>query len=132
MKAGSSGKFVIAIATVALVGAPALAHHSFAMFDNSKIVTLNGTVSAFKWTNPHIWINIVAPRPSGGGQVEWIIEGPSVNGLARIGWSRSTIRPGDRIAININPLKNGTPGGSLVSLTVNGRVMRAHNRSAGD
>jgi hypothetical protein len=96
------------------------AHHSFAMFDNKKEVTLNGTVKAFQWTNPHIWVQVMAPDSS-GKLVEWSIEGGSINGLARNGWSRNSLKPGDKVVIVTHPLKDGRPGGALVSATVDGK-----------
>jgi hypothetical protein len=100
--------------------APALAHHSFAMFDNSKNVTLEGTVKEFQWTNPHSWVQLMVADPATGKEVEWSIEGGSPNGLARQGWKRTSLKPGDKASIVIHPLKDGTAGGSLVSVSVNG------------
>jgi hypothetical protein len=111
-----------------LAGAPglALAHHSFAMFDANKEVTLTGTVKEFQWENPHTWIQLYVPNDQ-GKQVEWSIEGQSPNGLARKGWKRTTFKPGDKIVVKIRPLKDGKPGGSLMSATAaDGRVWAAH------
>ena len=106
-------------AAVALAGAPAFAHHSFAMFDNTKNVTLEGTVKEFQWTNPHSWIQIVA-KDASGKDVEYSIEGGSPNGLARSGWKRTSLKPGDKAVLVMHPLKDGTAGGSLVTVSVNG------------
>jgi hypothetical protein len=104
---------------VAVVAQPASAHHSFAMFDNQKNVTLEGTVREFQWTNPHSWIQVVV-KDGSGKNVEWSIEGGSPNGLMRNGWTRTSIKAGDKAAVVIHPLKDGTSGGSLVSISVNG------------
>jgi hypothetical protein len=93
--------------------APTQAHHSFAMFDRSKTITLSGTVRSFSWTNPHtfVWIFVANDQ---GGQDLWAIEfssGPVV--LARSGWSRETLKPGDKITIEVNPLRDGRTGGML-------------------
>jgi hypothetical protein len=100
------------------VAGGALAHHSFAMFDNQKEVQIQGTVKEFQWTNPHIWIQIMVNE--GGKDVEYSIEGASPNGLSRKGWKRTSIKAGDKVSLTIHPMKDGTLGGSLVSATVNG------------
>jgi hypothetical protein len=111
--------------TLASAGAaPAVAHHSFAMFDNQKTVTLEGTVKAFQWTNPHTWIQIVVKDPS-GKDVEWSVVGFSPNGLSRQGWTRQSLKPGDKASVLIHRLRDGTNGGSLVSATVNGQPIGA-------
>ena len=116
-------KKMLALAGVAVVSlaaaAPASAHHSFAMFDNQKNVTLEGTIKEFQWTNPHSWVQIVV-KDASGKDVEWSIEGGSPNGLARSGWKRTSIKPGDKAVVVIHPLKDGTAGGSLVTVTING------------
>lgn len=102
------------------LAAPAFAHHSFAMFDNQKSVTLEGTVKEFQWTNPHSWVQLVVSDPKTGKDVEWSIEGGALNLLARQGWTRNSLKPGDKATIVVHPLKDGTAGGSLVSASVNG------------
>jgi hypothetical protein len=111
-------KTVAIVAAVAVSGAaaPAFAHHSFAMFDRTKDVTLVGTVKEFQWTNPHSWIQVNVPG-AGGKVVEWSIEGGSPNGLARKGWKSTSLKPGDKITAVINPMKDGSNGGSLKSVT---------------
>jgi hypothetical protein len=100
-----------------------MAHHSFSMFDTSRTVELAGTVRGFEWTNPHIWIQIVV-QSNGMAEQEWSIEGPSPNRLAREGWKSSTLKPGDKITVTSNPLRDGQPGGSLVRISFpDGRVM---------
>jgi hypothetical protein len=105
-----------AIATSVLVAQPVQAHHSFAMFDMSRQLTLEGTVRSFQYTNPHIWINLTVIDSKTGQPVEWGIEGASPNTLSRTGWNHSIIKSGDKVKITIHPLRDGRPGGSLVSL----------------
>jgi hypothetical protein len=106
-----------------LLPALTIAHHSFAMFDTTRTVELSGTVRGFEWTNPHIWIQIMVDS-SAGTQQQWSIEGPSPNRLAREGWKSSTLRPGDKITVFSNPLRNGEPGGSLVRVRFpDGRIL---------
>jgi hypothetical protein len=112
---------VVALASLGL--APeAEAHHSFATFDSTKEVTVRGVVKEFQWANPHIWIQVLQPG-AGGKTVEWSIEGGSPNGLKRQGWTGQSIKPGDKVEIVVHPMKDGRPGGSLVSITVNGQKL---------
>src|SRR3569833_2019792 len=118
------------VAAVALAAAPAFAHHSFAMFDNQKDVTLEGTEKEFQWTTPHSWIQLVV-KDASGKEVEYSIEGGSPNGLSRAGWKRTSLKPGDKAVAVIHPLKDGTNGGSLVSVSVGGDQLGGA-RSAAD
>jgi len=106
----------IVLATLALPFA-ALAHHSFSMFDPVKEIILKGTVTEFQWTNPHTWIELDVVDDK-GKKVHWSIEGGSVRGLARQGWQRTTIKPGDKIELVAHPLRDGRPGGSLMGITL--------------
>jgi hypothetical protein len=99
----------------------AFAHHSFAMFDMAAEKKLVGTVKEVQWTNPHIWLQVVVMDDKTGTPVEWSIEGGSPNGLSRGGWRRNSIKAGDAIEVTIHPLKDGTNGGSLMRVTVNGQ-----------
>ena len=102
----------LALAGLVPLAAPALAHHSFAMFDQRKVMTLEGTVAEFQWTNPHAFIELDAK----GGR-HWSIELNSPNNLKRQGWNRASLKPGDRIAVRIAPLRNGKSGGLFLDLT---------------
>ena len=117
-----SGLAALAAMTMAAAG-PTFAHHSFAMFDMSQQKTLTGTVSDFQWTNPHSWIWIETPTAAGAGE-QWGIEGMSPNFLERRGWSKNTLKVGDKVSVVIHPVKNGAKGGSFVSVTLpDGKVM---------
>ena len=115
-------------ATVAYVAAflaaiPALAHHSFAMFDMNKKVTLVGTVTSFEWTNPHAYIEIDAPDEKGTVK-HWSIELGSPSILQQSGWKFSSLKKGDKTTLIISPLKNGQAGGFLNQATLpDGRVV---------
>jgi hypothetical protein len=112
-----------AAAVLTVCASTASAHHSFAMFDQSKAVTLEGTLKELQWTNPHIWVQVIAKDPASGQNVEWSIEGGSPNGLKGRGWTRTMMKPGDQITIVIHPLKSGEHGGSLMKVTVNGKTV---------
>jgi hypothetical protein len=114
---------LMAVALVALASAaPALAHHSFAMFDQTKIVTLEGAVHEFQWTNPHAWIELDVA--SGAKTTRWAIELNSPNNLTRQGWRRTALKPGDRVKVRINPLRDGKPGGLFLDVVLpTGKVL---------
>ena len=96
-----------------LAAIPAMAHHSFAMFDTSKQTTLIGTVTAFQWTNPHAYIEIDVPDETGAVK-HWSIEMGSPSILQPGGWKHARLKAGDKITVILSPLKNGDPGGLLV------------------
>ena len=102
----------VLLAAIVLAAPPAVAHHSFAMFDVQKEVTLSGTVREFQWTNPHSWLQVEVER--GGAKVEYSIELGSPNSMSRRGWRRTTFKPGDRITLAMNPMRDGSLGGALV------------------
>ena len=113
-----------------LAAAPASAHHSFAMFDRDKQVTLKGTVKEFQWTNPHVFIQIMIPSPD-GKSLEWSVEGGPPNMLFRQGWESTTFKPGDQVTLIINPLKDGGRGGNFVFGTLaNGKTVGNMNARA--
>jgi hypothetical protein len=108
-----------AAAGLALPPAAAWGHHSFAMFDQTKQVTVAGTVKEFQWTNPHAFIAI----EDANGKL-WSIELNSPNNLVRQGWKRTALTPGDKVTVVLNPLRNGTPGGLFNAVTLpDGKVL---------
>ena len=119
---------VAAVLAGALVGvlagaAPALAHHSTAMFDMEHETQLTGTVKDFQWTQPHTWIDFEVPNASGGAD-QYGIEGMSPSYLGRNGWNKHTLSPGDKVTVSIHPLKDGRKGGFDASVTwPNGKTM---------
>lgn len=105
-------KLMTAIAFIAATSAPLGAHHSAAMFDDGKVVELNGTIKEVQWTNPHIWIQVVVDN--NGLKTEWSVEGGSPNTLSRNGWKATTFKSGDPVVVRVNPMKDGTPGGQFI------------------
>jgi hypothetical protein len=118
------------VASAVLIAVPAPAHHSGAMFDSTKTLKFEGTVKEFQWTNPHSWLQLLVPDGK-GGQEEWSLElGPLV-GLHRAGWKPRTLQPGDKVSVVINPLRDGTHGGKLVTVTLpGGQVLNGQGGSA--
>ena len=115
---------VAVVFCIALAGAPiTTAHHSFAMFDTAKTVTLNGTVTAFEWTNPHAYIEIDVAE-DGGAVKHWSVEMGSPSILMQSGWKFKDLKHGDKIQVQLSPLRNGDPGGLLIQATLpDGRVL---------
>jgi hypothetical protein len=110
-------------AGLVLVAVPARAHHSFAMFDTTKRVTLAGTVTAFEWTNPHAYIELDVPDEK-GVTTHWSIELGSPSILMQGGWKFKDLKYGDKVTAIVNPLKNGQSGALLASITMpDGRVL---------
>ena len=113
----------IIVSSFAAAGVTVTAHHSFAPFDLTVEKTITGTVSKFEWTNPHSWIWVDVPNGKGGVDT-WAVEGMSPNYLARRGWTKSTLKFGDKISIAVRPMKNGQNAGMFVRATLaDGRVL---------
>jgi hypothetical protein len=98
------------------------AHHSFAVFDITSERTVTGTVSKFEWTNPHTFIFVDVPNDKGVVET-WAIEGMSPNYLGRRGWSKTSVKPGDKITITVRPLKDGKAGGMFVRALLDGKTL---------
>lgn len=100
---------LLAAAAMALA-VPASAHHSYSMFDMSKTVVLDARVTQFRWQNPHAFIRV---EVAVGNEVEvWSIEMTSPNNLVQEGWTRTSLRQGDRVQVYVHPLRNGARGAS--------------------
>jgi hypothetical protein len=110
------GKSVVfSAAMLTCISAPAFAHHSFAMFDADKTVTLKGTVKELEWTNPHVWMRMMVVDPATGKPLQYALEMGSVARSTYDGWKKDTVRPGDQITLTIHPLKDGARGGMYLS-----------------
>jgi uncharacterized protein DUF6152 len=94
----------------------AMAHHSTAEFDYTKQQTLKGTVKEVQWTNPHSYIELLVPGKS-KEPVEWAVEigSPSIN--IEMGWKKTSVKAGDVVTMVISPARNGSPLGTLRTLT---------------
>ena len=104
---------IVLAALMATMAAPAFAHHSGAMFDSDKEITLSGTVREFQYTNPHSWIQLVVPGTE-GRSTEWSIEAAAPIVLLRAGIKKTAFLPGEKVAIRVHPMKDGSAGGSLI------------------
>jgi len=107
----------------ASIAGPALAHHSFAMFDRQKEVVLKGVIKTFQWTNPHSFIEMEVIGADGKVQ-PYSIEMNSPNNLTRQGWKSTTLKPGDKVTLTMNPLRDGSDGGLFISVQLaDGRTL---------
>ena len=114
-------RWSLAVLAVCAMVMPLRAHHSFAMFDLERFITLKGTVAEFHWINPHAHIILQVPagdgiEPSWVG--EWDIESAAVQTMGAQGWTKAALKPGDSIAVRANPLRNGEKGASLFYVTL--------------
>jgi len=110
----------------AMYAFPALAHHSFAMFDQTKTLELQGTVKEFLWTNPHSWLQIVLTDPQ-GKTTEWSIEMSAPTALTRDGWTAQSVVPGDKVTVTAHPIRDGSPGGQFLSIILPNGQRLAHS-----
>ncbi len=117
-----------ALALSILVSATgASAHHSGAMFEPTKTVTLAGTIKSFQWINPHAWVHIMVTDDKGVMQ-EWEIECSTINIIARKGWTANSLKPGDKVALVVRPAKDGRTEGLMMNATLTGgKVLYDHN-----
>jgi hypothetical protein len=87
------------------------------MYDSTKLIKLEGTVKEFQWSNPHVmmWLTKSADP---AGEV-WTIELPTSPGnLARMSWTKRSLKPGDHVIVELNPLRDGQHGGSFKKVTL--------------
>src|SRR5438477_9514315 len=123
--------FALLGVAAALLGAPAVAHHSFAMFDQSKVLYLSGAVKDFEFVNPHAWLHVAVANEK-GEVATWAFEGGSPSQLVKLGWSKDEFKPGDKVEVGFRPMKDGSRGGQLMSAkSENGRRV-CSNRGCGD
>lgn len=105
------------------------AHHSFAMYDSTKLVSVDGTVTNFQWTNPHVLLWVTGVATAGEPETLWTVELPTSPGnLGRMGWSKHSLKAGDHVLVELNPLRDGKHGGSFkkATLPASGKVLLAN------
>jgi Family of unknown function (DUF6152) len=105
-------------AITAAFAAPAAAHHSFAMFDAAKTVTVQGTVTEFEWVNPHSWLRIMVNDGKTGKPVPWTLELSSPSLLNTMGLQANSLKPGDRVSVTFHPMRDGSRGGQALQVVV--------------
>ena len=121
---------ILASIAVATVAVPAYAHHSFAMFDATKNVTLQGTVKEFEWTNPHSWLRVMVNDDKTGKPVMWALELSSPARLTTMGMHSNSVKAGDAVTVTFHPMRDCTRGGQFIQAVLPGgkEVIRANAR----
>jgi hypothetical protein len=130
IRPGAIGRIVGAtlVATAALLAAStALAHHSPAVFDRTREITIVGVVTEFRWSNPHCWIHLDV-ADAAGVTAAWSVEMNPASLLARNGWTSKTIQPGDRVEVKVHPLRNDEKGGQYISVKLPSGATMDENR----
>ena len=123
MNAKPFAAFAAAFLTLAGAGG-ASAHHAFNMYDNSRYVSLNGTVKTWVWKNPHAMLDLVTATPDGSMET-WTVELSSPNIIGRKGWNVDSVKEGDKLSLTLHPMKDGSKYGLLVSvITPRGQTLK--------
>jgi hypothetical protein len=111
--------FITAVSLLGLFVLPVNAHHSTTMFDHSKSVKITGTVKEVHWTNPHVAIFVEGVITEGQEPTVWLMEMTSPGNLVRAGsWTRTAVKPGDKVTVDFSPLRDGNKGGALKKITL--------------
>src|SRR5882672_10673223 len=127
MKSKLSVAFNVVVGLL-LVSSPISAHHGTSGYDMEKVITLNGTVTSFNWSNPHCLIHIDV-KDSKGDAKDWIIELAAPTLMTRNGWTKDSLKPGDEVIAETHPAKNGATTGlsgastALLKFVVNGHAL---------
>jgi hypothetical protein len=101
----------------ALIGArPAYSHHSNVAYEVTKVVTITGVVQEFRWVNPHTWLHVLVDDGK-GAKVEWQVEGRAPGVLLRAGWTKTSLKPGEKITVDMSPAKDGSHVGIIARVT---------------
>lgn len=115
---------LLAFGILIAVAGPAFAHHGAAAYDSSKVTTVTGTVTDFKFVNPHVMISVDVKDPATGKTEKWEGELTSPNHLERAGWTKSTIKPGDEVTMSGSALRSGAPAMAIKKVMKNGEEIR--------
>jgi hypothetical protein len=120
----------VACITASVIAGSALAHHSFAIFDQTKVLNQTGTVKEFELINPHAWLHVVITDGQ-GKFATWSFEGGSVAQLVGLGWTREGLMTGDKVQVSYRPMKDGSRGGQIMSVTQADGKKICSNRGCG-
>ena len=107
----------VALGAAFFLAPPAFSHHSNVAFEVTKVVTVTGVVKEFRWANPHTWVGLTVDDGN-GTKVEWALEGRAPGVLLRAGWSKNSIKPGDKVTIDMSPAKDGSKTGLIARVTL--------------
>jgi Family of unknown function (DUF6152) len=132
LRAAGGGFIVVVIALGLMAGVRSVAaHHSTTMFDYSRQLTVEGTVKELRWVNPHVSLLIFGTTQANDEPTDWLLETTSPSVLVRLGWSRTSLKPGDRVRVQINSLRDPEQHGGTVdtvTLIESGKTFGTNNR----
>ena len=113
---------VLAAAMALGVSSPAWSHHSHAMFDHDKEVTITGTVAEWVFRNPHVFL-YVDVKSDTGDTVKYTVEMSNITNMLKVGFGATTFKPGDKVTVTLHPLIDGRAGGNyIVATAADGRA----------
>ena len=108
---------VIGFAGAIVAAAPALAHHSFAIFDQTQVLEHTGPVNQLEWIAPHVWLHVDVMGEDGVVR-SWAFEAGNPGQLANMGWNPESFAPGTQVTVGYRPMKDGSRGGQLMNVTL--------------
>ena len=117
----------VVVLIASITGATLVAHHSTAMFDQAKVMSRTGTIKQLEWINPHVWLHVTMTDDTGREAV-WSFEAGSPLQLQQLGWKPDSFRAGGKIEVGFRPMKDGSRGGQLMSVTPAGGQKVCSNR----
>jgi Family of unknown function (DUF6152) len=105
---------------------PVASHHSVSMYDRANLIVLDGTIKVMKWRNPHVTIDFVNDATAEQPSRTWTVEVSSPGVMTRSGWTKRSLNPGDRVKVQIAPLRDGMSGGLMRQITLldSGQVLK--------
>ena len=106
--AGRLRNLCLVVIGLLAVSVPLFAHHGNAAYETEKSVNVKGTVTAYMWANPHVFVKVDVKDDS-GNVAHWIVEAQNPVSMSQIGWTKDTFKPGDQVEIDAMPAKNGNP-----------------------
>jgi hypothetical protein len=106
---------LVAVLSFGAAASPVFAHHSFGLFDMSKTAEVEGTIIKLEWSNPHCWL-FLASGPSDTEAVNYGFEMTSVGEMTRRGWTKISVKPGDKVKVTFHPVRDGRPAGYMMSV----------------
>ena len=107
---------VLLIAGAVVAALPLHAHHSNVAYEVTKVITVTGVVKSFEWVNPHTWLHL-AVQDEKGGMAEWAAEGRAPGILLRAGWTKASLKPGERVTVDMSPAKDGSKVAIIARVT---------------
>ena len=109
---------IVVVGLALAYGRATFAHHSSAMYDRERLVTIRGVVKEFRWTNPHVSMIVEADASDKNPGGRWVVEATSPGNLSRNGWRRTSLNAGDRVTVVAAPLRDGGHGAYCESVTM--------------